>query len=1207
MLKKIFLDEFDKRRPGLSLISVPTGSGKSYSAVLAICDDLLRPDPDPKTKRQIIFCSNRKATSTQGPYRDLEKLLKEKGREDVFEKKVLALYADADTFRHFFADENWETALPAPLRKKEVLKRFKTLKSMLGHSLEDEIVSPQVGLCKQTIRRYLAERREEARDAGEKKEKAMRAVLERERAWLRRVMPSYYMDDYDVVFSTFQKLYHGFDGPDGRVNPILSPSDKGRDRLFLFDEFDATKRELLGYLTDQETVEDLVGDFRHLLPLRPFSKSFKAINDRATKLREEMEALIEKYWLDAPIRLEGFEKKPRFLFRDDDIITTREAKALRLVYDAREGVNRIVEGGVEEGGNSLIAVLNQLAYYVDVKVPNEIRAMAEIYMKAQKKRDDADDESDDGVEDDFDDAVSTVMSRLHLPEKQREGVRRRLRDLRSAAGTWRVNREGLRSLYERGFAYFAFNEHESHREDVHVRFVSMRLTPEQALLSLARRHRVVAISATAEMAGLVFNYDLEFLRERLGEALERFDDDAMRALERETVGKRRYDDVRIEVRFWGDRYDDVVGRAAEKFGDRRRDAERELRENFLPDRDEHEKIRVLNLFRLLTEFAEKSLGSFVWFGNELKTPGEHGSYVKRLLQMWLERKRRNRHLDLSMPSDDRYGFFEGMDAEDWPKKRADELYGFVKKMSTKDYRDHYAEHTKGRFFAYTTYPSLKEGANLHFAIDENDAGCLACTRPEFRDERKQDVEAIYLEKPTHFMDQDPGPGYNLRRDLYLLLAIHQAAEERGRFEKERREGESHRAAALRKKREWVRAAFEKSDLPEGAGGRNLVMNAYREYLPDLFALDVAAHVMQTVGRICRASYKRPVVRIWLDEFYRKPLARYARSEAAQRTLHLPEFEAILEEALKEAPQEDRAVEADAFTLRVSYANAVGKEEIGRMLEALDRGRKNPATMSGPRRRWEELRALLAAHPTLSSMQDVEIADGTKVPPPRNVYAMSAEPITRYGFHGAYDGEVEKAFAGTVENAKTVSDELLRRCCEVEGVEEHLKREGWAVAWEPGRHILSPVMFNNVYKGALGETVGAFLIEEWFGLELVPLDDDEYELFDAKDGRGLYVDFKHYGVATTGREDFSEEQREKIVAKLDENPRVERLLLVNLTGEGAMRVRYYDRGLGLLEGPRGAAVAVVPNLIDVSGERARPNARLLGPNAALKRWLAGGAS
>lgn len=62
-------------------------------------------------------------------------------------------------------------------------------------------------------------------------------------------------------------------------------------------------------------------------------------------------------------------------------------------------------------------------------------------------------------------------------------------------------------------------------------------------------------------------------------------------------------------------------------------------------------------------------------------------------------------------------------------------------------------------------------------------------------------------------------------------------------------------------------------------------------------------------------------------------------------------------------------------------------------------------------------------------------------------------------------------------------------------------------------LLIPNAFNNIYKGALGEVFGKYIIEKYCNINLESLNGDIYETFESFDfkyeKKGIYFDFKYY--------------------------------------------------------------------------------------------------
>jgi len=77
------------------------------------------------------------------------------------------------------------------------------------------------------------------------------------------------------------------------------------------------------------------------------------------------------------------------------------------------------------------------------------------------------------------------------------------------------------------------------------------------------------------------------------------------------------------------------------------------------------------------------------------------------------------------------------------------------------------------------------------------------------------------------------------------------------------------------------------------------------------------------------------------------------------------------------------------------------------------------------------------------------------------------------------------------------------------IRNHFIDKGYATSFEKNKYIMLPIIFNNIYKGALGEEVGSLLFKKMIGVELNEITDGKkFEKFDFE-YNGYYVDFKHW--------------------------------------------------------------------------------------------------
>ena len=99
-----------------------------------------------------------------------------------------------------------------------------------------------------------------------------------------------------------------------------------------------------------------------------------------------------------------------------------------------------------------------------------------------------------------------------------------------------------------------------------------------------------------------------------------------------------------------------------------------------------------------------------------------------------------------------------------------------------------------------------------------------------------------------------------------------------------------------------------------------------------------------------------------------------------------------------------------------------------------------------------------------------------------------------------------------------------------GMAEHFKEQEYASEFKENLYMMSPVLFHNIYKGALGEVAGKFILENERKIMLNPITEpDKFEFFDYEMKPSIYVDFKNWKF--TYLKD-KEEIHKEIIRKLD---------------------------------------------------------------------------
>jgi hypothetical protein len=130
-----------------------------------------------------------------------------------------------------------------------------------------------------------------------------------------------------------------------------------------------------------------------------------------------------------------------------------------------------------------------------------------------------------------------------------------------------------------------------------------------------------------------------------------------------------------------------------------------------------------------------------------------------------------------------------------------------------------------------------------------------------------------------------------------------------------------------------------------------------------------------------------------------------------------------------------------------------------------------------------------------------------------------------------------------------------------GMSQFFEKNGWATKFEEQPYILSPVLFNSIYKGSLGEVAGKFILEQ-SEIALKPVTDPEkFEFFDYKvaDSPDVYIDFKHWKETFTANHGQMIQAISKKMSKIG----AKKVFIINLLGEGNYTIHENE---GIIEIP-----------------------------------------
>ena len=396
---------------------------------------------------------------------------------------------------------------------------------------------------------------------------------------------------------------------------------------------------------------------------------------------------------------------------------------------------------------------------------------------------------------------------------------------------------------------------------------------------------------------------------------------------------------------------------------------------------------------------------------------------------------------------------------------------------------------------------------MQYGIPQNLIGHLVSSND--RGSRgEKDFDAIYLDKPTNIFvnlsenlsDED------FVKYLYYVEFLQESAE-----------------LSAQETRKHVKKAF-KTFLT----GHPYWDEAKSVYDIKSVVLMSTRTIIQAIGRICRTNQKRKKVYVFAD--YRISESIDFDIDDGNRLLN-PEFRALLAhiaERKKAYAGGDFADEASLLSVRVN-----------KMINNILREDWTESRIA----QWKMLREYTLQRPTLSSSEESRsfMAHNTyvRLPKPMNTIYYNQESdynkvLVSFGKTKEYPYEV---------SSSTAKLDLLMKNQSLRNFFEH---KGWATTFDYNDFILSPPLFNNIYKGALGEMAGRILLWSCLGLRLTEIEDPEvFELFDYKiEDTDIFIDFKNWHERTR----FSNEEMLKKIKSKADTCNAKCIIVINVVSE-----------------------------------------------------------
>ena len=1062
----------EKKNNGLFLLDMPTGFGKTYNVLEFIAENF---DNDKFKNTNFFFVTTLKKNL---PFEDLRERFKQRDKEMDFEDKSLRIQANADVVIEKLLDLDKTNKIPKEIKSKSSYTELKELVTEFrksGSKIADKII-------RETAEREFREDVVKELEIFRNSDKKLEVIQDNPKyQWIGELYPSVFTKEKRIFFLTIDKFLLEYSTLIEKSylfynHPIIE------NAIIFIDEFDATKERMMNQII-QRGLKNSINYIKlaNAIDASLKTKSFPSVMTTESKKRENFlkenprekscNQIIEglknvfgenqkRFFMQYSIRTEHkdrAENERNFLFNDFQFHS--------IFSDGNSFVQMKVDTKARQ---NWLCFSKQESIEQEVSLPEylgSVRGSINYFLKAVEKlavnyKQNQDENKTHQGDDDFsyENAITSVLEEFGVPDNFRYYMKmqilsnQQMRKNQKKLSDKKINKitKNL-SIYDRGFRYFDFEDDPSHHMHSEIRSYDFSDSPESILLRIAERARVIGISATATLDTVIGNYSINYLKQMLGDAfytLPKEDNDRlMNAFSEYTKG---YNKVKIHVESVS--CNDSLEKELKKiFNDEYIISKyTEILENkFYGDAINHAGRSFLRIVKVMKQFIlNDDIRSFLCLSNKLAREGNHKLDLTLLREIAQEIKRE------SNIKDDKEIVFS-IDSEEYEEKHAN----LINRLSNGE-----------KLFVLSSYQTIGAGQNLQYKTP-NDVTVVNVN--DFnRGDLVKDFDAIYLENPTHLLVNVST--YDSLGDEELIRYIFQMESLMESGEISQSDGKSNIKFAFRKlsgerpPRDKKIGEAYKTDSVNNAANRVLI---------------------QAVGRICRTGLKNKDIYIYLDE---EIFTKHDVTTVKHRMLN-PEFVRIVETA----PQNEKQRSEESYVLKLeNRASQLSSRHVQR-INYLIRGWTTEKIEV-----WKELRELCLKYPTISK-ENYENYPQLYLQAPKKISGYS------YSQEDDYQKNIMVKFDDSMPQKVSAEAARLQELLRIPKLKAYFEEKGYATEFTPSEYLLTPPMFNNIYKGALGEVAGKFILEKFLGFELQEVSEDVFEFFDFKIGDDVYVDFKHW--------------------------------------------------------------------------------------------------
>lgn len=1069
--------EWDK---GLVLYDVPTGEGKSYAATRFIYEESKKRD-----KKYFYITNMIKNLSTE----ELYKCYKADGRSQHFDSEVLQVKSNLD----FVLDNIGKVSIPDKYMQSE---EYEVLKSTIQNYHKSS------GLMRHHYEKILREelepkfrsyiKNEIIRKKIPKSNQRKLVIKEQEEfQWIGKLYPTVFIEDYKIYILSMAKFLTYCD-------PLISGSFQllqsklTNDSVIIMDEFDATKevfisniiknsiRAKVDYLELFRTIYQRMEAGNQLNWLEELDSTNGKSDYKDTK--EEAKKINQEFYLSYRYKsINLFPNTRNYLFHDGQYYTSYYNRNYFIHAQMNVALARVdIEFSRENTKDHKINDVNPLTMVTKIfrfleRLKRRITFWAfELVEERKLEQQKLNHEEIMTVEN----AVASIFDSFGFSSEQRRLLRLDFSRSDAIKSTIYDHYKNV-NFYEEGFQWYEFIDSNDHVHETKIRVIQMNELPERALVQLCDRALVIGLSATASIPTVIGNYDLDYLRNELGENY--FEgwgflttETKSNLQEKKLAYQKAGASVGIKTSFETLEQDSLEGKLLHILGEstiescyalyKRLYAQLENTLFQLPeDKRSFYENRYSELFESFSEFlSDKDKDSFLGIVS-LFSKMNYPEFDQKLIQTFFD--------EISCW----YGtkaHLVTLKGDDFDSTKS----AIINKLECGE-----------KVYVLSTYKTIGAGQNLQYSPPEN-KNLIYLFEKTMGDPRfeKKDFDGLYLGDTSYLLNYLPNKVNDYEQLFQWLIQIEYLYQN----------GE----ISLPVHKYEIRKAMNKFsgnyDTQNGLGDDLDSTNSELGSAPSV-CLKSTLLVVQAIGRVTRTFVKSSNLLIMLSPIL---MNRITKEKINERSLSYEVQELF-------AYRERKGFRTINFMLsehrKQQAIIANSQNYIDTLLERLNSDARSI-------KKWNNLREQVVSFPTSRKGNDEFI----------KTFYLELLNTNRYFYSNKEEDYFISKKRDNLKSYKqpihevSAEDARLPYILNYPGMSEHFKCKGFATQFDVGDFMINPIFYQSIMKGYYGELAGQFIFEKEAGLKLKDIEETEYfELFDSHYENQIFFDFKNWSNQT----------------------------------------------------------------------------------------------